>query len=414
MEPLLGALIRKERLKQNFSQEGLCKGICVVSYLSKIEKGRADASQEIISALLERLGIVYEADPDFLKHAGELVEQLYEKMYNYALQGEDLEEIQREWERYLSSKYMLDAMLLLRGGQNLPPEAEQGNPSMPFSELEEYVPYMAQRQYELYLYYLCWEGREPFEKLLKLNPNSFYLTQAGTWHWAKGEYIQAIELLSKGYGAASEEGGIFNMLMAKTILGNCYASLGGSGNQELMMKNYKVAERIAKAIGAEEWVGDIYYNIASASLEWNQIDRAESYFQKCSKRGALYYHKYAICKERLGKKGEALKMLELGRKCREFTEPDSELFFRVQERENDCMMEASLFEEMYDVAEYRLCHEGYRRDPEYERILRECMRHMGEHLPKSYLKFHVPFLVEVLEQQRKYKEICELMREFSV
>lgn len=39
-ENMLGAFIRRERLKQNFSQEGLCRGICVVSYLSKMEQGR--------------------------------------------------------------------------------------------------------------------------------------------------------------------------------------------------------------------------------------------------------------------------------------------------------------------------------------------------------------------------------------
>ena len=36
MENFVGTLIRRERLRQNLSQEGLCRGICVVSYLSKI------------------------------------------------------------------------------------------------------------------------------------------------------------------------------------------------------------------------------------------------------------------------------------------------------------------------------------------------------------------------------------------
>ena len=37
MEQFIGILIRRERLRQNYSQEGLCRGICAVSYLSKIE-----------------------------------------------------------------------------------------------------------------------------------------------------------------------------------------------------------------------------------------------------------------------------------------------------------------------------------------------------------------------------------------
>ncbi|MBQ6877388.1 MAG: helix-turn-helix transcriptional regulator, partial [Oscillospiraceae bacterium] len=39
-----GFLIKRERLLKNWSQEGLCKGICAVSYLSKIEQGKAEAS----------------------------------------------------------------------------------------------------------------------------------------------------------------------------------------------------------------------------------------------------------------------------------------------------------------------------------------------------------------------------------
>ncbi|MBQ6801763.1 MAG: helix-turn-helix transcriptional regulator, partial [Oscillospiraceae bacterium] len=57
-----GFLIRKERLAKNWSQEGLCKGICAVSYLSKIEQGKTEASEDILSALFARLGISWLCD----------------------------------------------------------------------------------------------------------------------------------------------------------------------------------------------------------------------------------------------------------------------------------------------------------------------------------------------------------------
>ena len=50
-----GTLICRERLRRNWSQEGLCRGICAVSYLSKIEKGRAEPSPQILQMLLQRL-----------------------------------------------------------------------------------------------------------------------------------------------------------------------------------------------------------------------------------------------------------------------------------------------------------------------------------------------------------------------
>ena len=53
----LGALISRERLRNDWSMEGLCKGICSVSYLSKIENGKAEPSQQILQLLLARLDL---------------------------------------------------------------------------------------------------------------------------------------------------------------------------------------------------------------------------------------------------------------------------------------------------------------------------------------------------------------------
>ena len=50
-----GYLIYRTRIQRNWSQAGLCKGICAVSYLSKIETGKAEPSEEILQLLMERL-----------------------------------------------------------------------------------------------------------------------------------------------------------------------------------------------------------------------------------------------------------------------------------------------------------------------------------------------------------------------
>ena len=57
-----GALIRTCRLERNFSQEGLCRGICAASYLSKIEKGTVTPSEEIVQKLFAALDLTYTAD----------------------------------------------------------------------------------------------------------------------------------------------------------------------------------------------------------------------------------------------------------------------------------------------------------------------------------------------------------------
>ena len=61
---IAGLLIRRERLARAWSQEGLCRGICGTSYLSKIEQGKAAASEEILALLLARLGLSWTNDED--------------------------------------------------------------------------------------------------------------------------------------------------------------------------------------------------------------------------------------------------------------------------------------------------------------------------------------------------------------
>lgn len=55
----IGEILRGLRKSRGFSQKQLAEGTCTVEYISKIENGRKNPSQEIISRLFQRLG----ADP---------------------------------------------------------------------------------------------------------------------------------------------------------------------------------------------------------------------------------------------------------------------------------------------------------------------------------------------------------------
>ena len=81
MDKLIGFMIRRERLNRNYSQESLCKGICAVSYLSKIEQGQVDAREDIIKALLKRLQVHYKNDPEFLEETESVIDRAYMKIY---------------------------------------------------------------------------------------------------------------------------------------------------------------------------------------------------------------------------------------------------------------------------------------------------------------------------------------------
>lgn len=74
-----GYIIYRERLRRNWSQAGLCKGICTVSYLSKIESGKAEPSEEIVRLLLDRLDL--EIDQEIEREAAKLADQGWELLF---------------------------------------------------------------------------------------------------------------------------------------------------------------------------------------------------------------------------------------------------------------------------------------------------------------------------------------------
>ncbi|RBP02488.1 helix-turn-helix domain-containing protein [Rossellomorea aquimaris] len=53
----LGEKIYYHRVKKGITQSELCRGICSISYLSKIENNKIEASSEVIELLFSRLGI---------------------------------------------------------------------------------------------------------------------------------------------------------------------------------------------------------------------------------------------------------------------------------------------------------------------------------------------------------------------
>ena len=56
---IAGALLRLERLRQNKGQKEVCYGICVPSYLSKIEHGTVNPDDTIVKQLFAKMNITY-------------------------------------------------------------------------------------------------------------------------------------------------------------------------------------------------------------------------------------------------------------------------------------------------------------------------------------------------------------------
>ena len=107
---ILGSIIKMNRLHQNMSQKALSDGICVSSYLSRIENAEIIPSEQVISELFEALAIHYNDSDAFLEEGQALLNQfLDELMFNeFSTSGQIFEAIERKSEAYRHSPLIID------------------------------------------------------------------------------------------------------------------------------------------------------------------------------------------------------------------------------------------------------------------------------------------------------------------
>ena len=368
-----GFLLRQQRLARDWSQEGLCRGICTVSYLSKIEQGRAEPSEEILGMLMERLGIVWRDDGD---EERALVERGYE-----TLLSEDpgfpalVKELGARGLAY--STFGADFLLL---------EQFTLEQSRPLEEALEGC--MDSRQLSLQR---LLQGR--CEEAARLLPCGFVLCAAGHRAYYDGNLIRALEWMHQAYHRAAGEGHPRIMLHSRIVMGNCYSNQRAIGP---MLEHYRVARNLAMALGDRDNLRSIDYNIAASRLEAGEYREALGFFESLEAPRRMELHKKAICLEKLGRYQEAMETLELARGL-----------------ESDGWMPEGLEEQMLELVALRLTDEAYLKSETYGKKLMDCFARCREELPSGYAAFHLPWVMEWLRAGRKYRQALELMEEFS-
>lgn len=372
-----GAVIRRERLRRNWSQEGLCRGICTVSYLSKIEQGKAEGSGEVLRLLLERLDVPWYEDQETMEAGAKWVERCYEAVLS--CDPEDHGNLAPEFDalvpRLANSPYGLD-VAVLRGFVH----PEQAMEDMGLEE------YLDRRQLALRRV-----QQERYQEAVDLYPCAYTWLRAGMDRYVRGDsYTAAVECLSQAYQRASEQGYVRLMLLSKLYMGNCYCN---QLNLEQMEEQYRVAWRLARALGDEKILRTMDYNQASGYLECGQYQLAYEYFSSVDQPKGMELHKLALCCEKLGLTGEALEALD---------------------RADGMDWDLELGRQMCHLVRYRLEHGDYLHHPEYGAQLMQVFRDCQAQLPIGYAAFHLPWVLEWYTANRQYRSAYELLRDFPI
>ena len=105
-------ILRAERIRQGKGQKEVCYGICVVSYLSKIERGSAEPDMAILKQLFARLEINYETDSAFLTESRKQMDEFFYNL-QYGLENETVwKKLAGKWDRLLMSPLTIDIRLV--------------------------------------------------------------------------------------------------------------------------------------------------------------------------------------------------------------------------------------------------------------------------------------------------------------
>ncbi len=373
---LAGLLIRKERLRRDWSQEGLCKGICAVSYLSKIEQGKIVPSDEILEALFSRLGIHWEntGKPGL----EERIKRCWEALLsgNKAAFQEEKRQLDYLGENLQCSPFMIDILLLDAFAKEEPTPLDE--------ELE-----CLMDQHQLALQRIL---QRRFDEAAVLWPIPYTHLVCGEYYYKLGRHVAALEVLRQAYDTAAEEGYPFLMLDSRIYMGNCCSNM-----QDIprMLQHYTIAKRLARALKQETVVEELEYNIAATSLECGRTEEAYRYFSQKDNLSVMGFHKLAICCEKLGKPDEAFTALDAAEK-----------------RIPDDAWEPALAHMMLDLVRYRLEHPDYLKDACYGTMLLQCFQELKEKLPIGYAVFHMPWVMEWYKANRQYRQACALLENF--
>lgn len=378
-----GFIIRRERMRRDWSQDGLCRGICAASYLSKIEQGRVTASEDILRLLYERLSLPWYGGESTMSGLSELLDELYELAYSgeFEVLREKISALAPENAALLQSPAapdiaVLEAAANWRGGTDAGVDAGMEQHLSPRG---------------LALLRLM-QDRDA--EAAAICPSALCSYWAGVTQYESGRsYTAAVENLQRAYSLAAGEGRARLMMLSRAYIGNCYCNQLDVENMEA---HYTVAERLSTALHDAGMLASIRYNRAATALETGDYESAYKYFSTLEEPSAMALHKLAICCEKLGRRDEAFSALD-----------------RADAVENTHLPEG-LAEEMLSLVRRRLENPDYLRDADYGAALLDCFERCRRELPIGYAGFHLPWLLEWYTANRQYKLAYELMNEFPI
>ena len=401
MENFNGFLLRQERIKKNYSQEGICRGICTPSYLCKIEQGKATPSQDILVKLFNKLDIQYCTDQELLFEA----KKYFEMFFSMIEVEEDINESRCFFDSHhkeletseLHIEYHLYSFYTYINESPIQAQKEK-------SYLEKIVSYMNENL-KAYFYYFCailiGKNRAAIsylKKAIQLFPTSYYYYYLGTIQFHIGDYEECVVNSEKAYRLASEDGNPYVLISSSFLLGSCHCFYHNQHSAKLFYER-----SIGLTRGYKTKVKDYaYYNLATSYLEVENYKEALYYFNKVEYLDEdvfhmfIYYQKLAYLYLKMNNKVKAEKKIYEMKKMIDKLDKNVDLYQTILEN-LEAMME-----------------ENYLNNIQYENTLKYLYDNVEDILGYGLKRFYAIQSIELLKTQRRYKEALKISETMKI
>lgn len=243
---IIGSIIKFNRINQNISQKALSKGICVASYLSRIESGELIPSEEVISIIFNRLGLTFNDSEDFLEKGTARLKLFFDKLHfnEFDLTNEIFNELESQENDYITSPLVIDYFLAKLARYCSTPNREKFESSK--SLLHSSFELLSPQQKFLYNFYVGVDelnlsqdksiGKNLIEQALNYKDNGhcyFWLSYA---YRIENNPIKSYDCIKKALDLYVAEGNIISIM-------SCYEKIA---EVHFMLDNYSDAIKYLK------------------------------------------------------------------------------------------------------------------------------------------------------------------------
>lgn len=389
---MVGYLIRFNRVKKKMSQEKLCKGICAISYLSKIEAGIAEPNEAIIEKLFNNLGITYVNDQELINEYKDLFDRYFDAYFHQEKSAEIEERIYKNKDRIQASPLAIEYQLfcVYQASDERPVAAKL------LKGMDGFKDYFNDET--SFLYYMA-KGRlaDSYDQRVRAYIRARQIKDSSLCYEAlmyeaynRGEYLEALRYCTAGYARAMEEGFLLVARQLSFLEGMCYGKLG---DLEAMLMAYNRTRELFR--GDDKISANIDYNIAMAYMAKAHYDDAIPYLLSALKKEqeelALFFINH-----RLAMAYKAMDEEKIG-----------EVYLSMAETFAKKL--GSVYSEMVKLAKLYYKDKGEGSD-EYGAILLK-LYDMEDEMGQDFVAFYRPYVIDYLKSKRKYKEAMRLIEE---